>query len=91
MLRFYRSLITLRRQVPDLSDPRLDQITIEQGDNHLLVRRGRHLIVANFGSAPVRVDAQDRFVLFATDLDLVVADGFLDLPGQAGVVLATKP
>ncbi len=90
MLRFYRSLITLRRQVPDLSDPRLDQIKIEQGDNHLLVRRGRHLVAANFGSAPVRVDARDRFVLFATDLDLAVADGFVDLPGQTGAVLALR-
>ncbi len=63
MLDFYRRLIALRKELPELSDPRLDLVSVEVlpadgsagGDSaaagrepeYVLVRRGRYLLVAN--------------------------------------------
>ncbi|PWR05239.1 malto-oligosyltrehalose trehalohydrolase, partial [Micromonospora acroterricola] len=47
MLAFYQRLIALRRSLPDLSDPRLHAVSVQHGDQFLLMRRGDTLVVAN--------------------------------------------
>ncbi|RLP85163.1 malto-oligosyltrehalose trehalohydrolase, partial [Micromonospora sp. CV4] len=47
MLAFYQRLIALRRSLPDLSDPRLHAVSVQHGDQFLLMRRGETLVVAN--------------------------------------------
>ncbi|MEK8105768.1 DUF3459 domain-containing protein [Micromonospora sp. M12] len=43
MLAFYQRLIALRRSRPDLSDPRLNAVSVQHGDQFLVMRRGTRL------------------------------------------------
>jgi maltooligosyltrehalose trehalohydrolase len=51
LLAWYRRLIALRRQVPALTDPRLDRVRTEcdPGGGWLIVRRGPVMVAANLG------------------------------------------
>jgi maltooligosyltrehalose trehalohydrolase len=48
---WYRSLLALRRERAELTDPRLDQVRVEysEDDRWLVVHRGALRVVANFG------------------------------------------
>ena len=54
LLDWHRRLIALRRQLPALTDPRLDRIQTEfdQEARWLIVRRGPVTVAANLGSGP---------------------------------------
>jgi maltooligosyltrehalose trehalohydrolase len=53
-----RRLLQIRRDHPDLADPRFDHgsATSDRNDGWLLVERGQMVIAANFGSEPTKVD-----------------------------------
>ncbi len=67
LLRWYRTLIALRRDRPDLGDPRLDlvEVTHDVEAQTVLVRRGAHLVVVNLA-------AEQRTVGFDVDYDVTV-------------------
>jgi maltooligosyltrehalose trehalohydrolase len=55
LLAWYRRLIALRRDLPALSDPRLDHqhVTCDQAGQWLMVRRGPCLVTVNLAPDPV--------------------------------------
>ncbi len=55
LIGWYRALIALRRSCPELTDPRLTEVSVEQGDSWIVLHRGGLRVVANLGSAPVRL------------------------------------
>ncbi|MFG1928377.1 malto-oligosyltrehalose trehalohydrolase [Cryptosporangium sp. NPDC048952] len=69
LLDVYRRLIALRRQVSDLTDPRLDRVSVDYDEDArwLVVRRGDHVVAANFGAEPREVPIQVAEVLFGDE------------------------
>jgi len=57
LLDWYRSLLSLRRARPELTDPRLDRVRVgyDEDARWLLVRRGPLRIAANLGAAGVQI------------------------------------
>ncbi|GAA3397110.1 malto-oligosyltrehalose trehalohydrolase [Cryptosporangium minutisporangium] len=69
VLDVYRRLIALRREVSDLTDPRLDRVAVlyDEDARWMVVRRGeRHAVAVNLGSAAraVSLPASVEAVLF---------------------------
>ncbi|TDV53673.1 malto-oligosyltrehalose trehalohydrolase [Actinophytocola oryzae] len=60
----YRELISLRRRHPELSDPRMDQFTVTQGDGWLVLHRGALRVLVNLGKTAAEIDVAVREVLF---------------------------
>jgi maltooligosyltrehalose trehalohydrolase len=58
-LAFYRALVQLRRQTPELLDGRRDlaRVTFDERERWLRVQRGRVCLIVNFGQNPVDVPA----------------------------------
>ncbi len=52
LLAWYAGLLALRRERPDLRDPRLDQVEVSHDEDAgtVLVRRGRHLVLVNLST-----------------------------------------
>ncbi len=75
LLQWYADLIRLRRQHPDLRDPRLDHVHVSHDDEAetVVVHRGHHLVVANLAN-------ESRVIGFSATS-----------PGEAQVVLAWEP
>jgi maltooligosyltrehalose trehalohydrolase len=88
VLTVYRELIALRRRVPDLCDPRLDAVVVETSDAHMVIRRGRCVVVANFGPDPLTADiaGPSRQVLFATSPNITPGT-VVRVPGASAAVL----
>lgn len=57
VLHIYRELIALRRRHPELSDPRLDTLTVDVDDQArtLVLHRGELRVVVNLGDQPATV------------------------------------
>jgi maltooligosyltrehalose trehalohydrolase len=101
LLAWHRRLLALRREEPDLADPRLFAPHTEPlaGPGWLLVRRGRCAVAANFGAEPVDLPLPAAWVpAGAADQPRVLAawpdaeppktgDGLLRLPGRAAAVV----
>ncbi|MBO2452029.1 malto-oligosyltrehalose trehalohydrolase [Actinomadura barringtoniae] len=65
LLEWHRALISLRRAWPELTDPRLTEVSAdydEQG-RWLVLRRGRLSVAANLGPTSVRLPIPGRLVL----------------------------
>jgi malto-oligosyltrehalose trehalohydrolase len=82
LLDWYRALIALRRAVPELTDPRLTEVTAEHGDSWIVLYRGSVRIAANFGTEPIRLP--DGELLVASTAGVHPGGG---LPGEAFAVL----
>jgi maltooligosyltrehalose trehalohydrolase len=93
MLRWYRQLIALRRNVAALSDPRLDQhrVTCDEAGGWLLVQRGPYLVAANLASRPARVPVPDGCsCIAATGPSVHLAEGGVRLgPDEAAILRRT--
>jgi maltooligosyltrehalose trehalohydrolase len=87
MLAVYRSLIALRKRIPDLSDPRLDRVHVVHDDGVLLITRGAHAVVANLTGDPRTVPLSAECVLFATDDTALLQSGSLTLPAESAAIL----
>jgi maltooligosyltrehalose trehalohydrolase len=89
LLTVYRELIALRRRYPDLSDPRLDRVDVTYGEHHVVISRGRCLVIANFGARPVAVDLPTIGVetLYATSDDTKTNSTSIRLPAEAAAVV----
>jgi len=93
LLGWYRELIALRRGRPELTDPRLDRVTVDfdEGAQWLVVRRGRLRIVASLGQCPLRVPLgrPGRALLAASIPGIAVDQDTVAMPGAAFAVIET--
>jgi maltooligosyltrehalose trehalohydrolase len=92
ILELYRKLIALRRGVPDLTDPWLHQVEVWSGDQHVVIRRGSHAVVANLAGVEQTVSVRSpvRSVLLATEPGVVVQRDRLVLPPESAAVIAVR-
>ncbi|WP_405107442.1 malto-oligosyltrehalose trehalohydrolase [Micromonospora sp. NBC_01405] len=90
MYDFHRRLIALRKSRADLSDPRLDRVDVRHGDQFLLLRRGKTLVVANLAAKPQRITlpGMARRVLLATGEGVTVTRDRIDLPAETAAIVA---
>jgi maltooligosyltrehalose trehalohydrolase len=91
LLRIYRELIALRRRRPELSDPRLDALTIDVDDQArtLVLHRGALRVVVNLSAQPatVALDGAPTEVLLSSD-QATPAQRAVQLGGEAFAVVA---
>ncbi|MEU9886623.1 malto-oligosyltrehalose trehalohydrolase [Sphaerisporangium sp. NPDC051011] len=85
VLDWYRALIRLRRDHPDLADPRLDRVSAEfsEDDRWIVVTRGSLRVAANLGGAPVTLPIAVAEVLLASDEKVTAHDASLTLPPRS--------
>jgi maltooligosyltrehalose trehalohydrolase len=90
LLAAYRRLADLRRTHPDLTDPAFasTSCTIDEESRVFRMRRGRLLVMVNFGDEPASVPVgDDGELLFGTGPGVGVDQGLLVLPGHAGALV----
>ncbi|KZS60074.1 malto-oligosyltrehalose trehalohydrolase [Mycobacterium pseudokansasii] len=79
--RFYRDLIALRRNDPDMADPWLEHLIVDYDEDGrwIIVRRGRLRVACNLGAEPVPVPVTGQVVLAwgepAVDADHTALEG----------------
>ncbi|MFC5925046.1 malto-oligosyltrehalose trehalohydrolase [Micromonospora vulcania] len=90
MLAFYQRLIGLRRSLPDLSDPRMHAVSVQHGDQFLLMRRGETLVVANLAGRGqgVSLPGVVRRVLLASGEGVTVMRDRIQLPAETAAIVA---
>ena len=90
MLSFYQRLIALRRSLPDLSDPRMNAVSVQHGDQFLVMRRGDTLVVANLAGRGqgVSLPGVARRVLLATGEGVTVMRDRIELPAETAAIVA---
>ncbi|MEU4681214.1 malto-oligosyltrehalose trehalohydrolase [Micromonospora sp. NPDC023737] len=90
MLEFYRRLIALRKSRPDLSDPRLNAVSVQHGDQFLVMRRGNTLVAANLAARAqgISLPGMARQVLLATGEGVTVMRDRIQLPAEAAAIVA---
>ncbi|MFC3502320.1 malto-oligosyltrehalose trehalohydrolase [Micromonospora krabiensis] len=90
MLEFYRRLIALRKSRPDLSDPRLTEVSVQSGDQFLVMRRGDTLVVANLAGRGqgISLPGMARRVLLATGEGVTVMRDRIQLPAETAAIVA---
>ncbi len=92
ILQWYRQLITLRKQAPDLKDGRMDRVRTrwDASARWLVIERGRYLLVCNLGEArqlvPIANSKAGCFVLCSTNGIECRTDGLLLPPDSAAVM-----
>ena len=93
MYRFYRRLIALRQAIPELTDPRLDEVRVDTGADWLTVHRGQYRIAVNLAGRRRAVPLAGVPV----DVPLATAPGFVyarhevQLPPHAGAIVRCLP
>ncbi|MBO4209858.1 malto-oligosyltrehalose trehalohydrolase [Micromonospora echinofusca] len=88
-LDLYQRLIALRRRRPDLTDSRLDLVDVRYGDQFVVVRRGRCLVVANLAGKPQRINLPGvvRSVLLTTSTGVTVMRDGIELPAESAAIV----
>jgi maltooligosyltrehalose trehalohydrolase len=94
MLVLYRTLLALRRQHPDLADPRLDRVMIDFDETArwLTVHRGGFDVVANLADhaqpVPTRLlPNRSGAVIFGTEPGLHTEGLRISMPAQSAAIL----
>ena len=92
ILDVYRRLIALRRSRADLSDPWLDKVDVEHGDQYVMMRRGHCVVAANLAPVPqtFSLRAVPSKVLLATEPGVVLRRDRAELPPESAVVVAFR-
>jgi maltooligosyltrehalose trehalohydrolase len=96
ILTWYKSLITLRRELKDLVDPRRESISVayDESARWLLERRGHCFLAFNFARERRMVhipnDASDAEIVLTSKGDVRLGTGMIDLPPRSVVILAPK-
>ncbi|MGZ0202222.1 malto-oligosyltrehalose trehalohydrolase [Streptomyces sp. RM1] len=93
VLDWYRRLIALRREQPDLTDPDLadTKVAYDEEARWLAFRRGDVRVAVNLGEDPAAIPLGTRPAVVLAAWEPVAApgpDGLLQLPGESCVVLA---
>ncbi|WP_316043557.1 DUF3459 domain-containing protein [Actinomadura sp. CNU-125] len=99
LLDWHRSLIALRRAIPDLNDPRLSETRVEtreDGEYRLVtIRRGRIRLVANLADRSAEIATPASRLVLASDQDVKLetdssgdsSTSLLSLPAASAAVL----
>ncbi|GAA1524734.1 malto-oligosyltrehalose trehalohydrolase [Streptomyces albidochromogenes] len=93
VLAWYRELIALRRERPDLADPDLAAVKVayDEGARWLAYRRGDIRVAVNLSKEPVTIglgrNGLSRVLAAWEPVDAPGTDGLLRLPAESGVVL----
>jgi maltooligosyltrehalose trehalohydrolase len=90
MLSFYQRLIALRKSRADLSDPRLGEVSVQHGDQFLVMRRGETLVVANLAGRGqgISLPGVVRRVLLASGEGVTVMRDRIELPAETAAIVA---
>jgi maltooligosyltrehalose trehalohydrolase len=90
ILAVYRQLVTLRRELPELTDPSFAHVRCTVEDSGLFtMRRGDVVVLVNFGSEPARVEVGAGLDLrFETESGVKLDGTTVSLPAHAGALLA---
>jgi maltooligosyltrehalose trehalohydrolase len=89
LLETYRTLLRLRRDIPELADPALDQVATEFDDDErwLVVHRGGYRVVANFGKERRTFPLPAARLIYATGDAVQVSAANVELPPQSAVIV----
>lgn len=91
VLDFYRRMLALRRDRPELTDPRLDRVRVhyDETDRWIVVHRGRLAVVCNIAARhqEVPVDGAPVGVLLASEPGFIFGDRRVRLAGESVLVL----
>jgi len=91
---WYRELIALRRSRPELTDPRLDRVHADFGEDArwIMVRRGRLRIAANLGPKAVRLPLGQPgiAVLAASSAGVAIKQDTVAIPPSSFAVIETR-
>jgi maltooligosyltrehalose trehalohydrolase len=89
LLDWYRALIALRRARPELTDPRLTEVSVDFDETArwLVMTRGALRVAANLGTEPVRLPAQAGGLLLASEPAVRLDSTGLALPGVSVAIL----
>jgi maltooligosyltrehalose trehalohydrolase len=89
MLSLYRELLALRRTVPDLSDPRLDQVQVDFDEQArwLIVHRGSVRVVVNLADTDQVIASGGTELLLATDSAAVLSADQVHLPARSAAIV----
>ncbi|HEV3225625.1 MAG TPA: DUF3459 domain-containing protein, partial [Acidimicrobiales bacterium] len=92
MLDWYRRVIALRRERPELSDPRPGATAVDELDSEaaMVMWRGDTAIAVNIGDHSLRLaldTAPDRRVLLASDAEARLVDGSIVLPAHSVAIV----
>jgi maltooligosyltrehalose trehalohydrolase len=89
----YRDLIALRREQSALTDPRLDEVSIEFDDDSrvFVINRGELSILINFGADPATlpVVGEVPLLLLKTQEGVSLSADDLRLPGHSAAILGS--
>jgi maltooligosyltrehalose trehalohydrolase len=91
MLAWHRTLLALRRRLPDLTDSRLErvQVSFSEEDQWLRVRRGAVELVANLAPQPAEFHVGERATLeLGSDPDVSLGGRSLKLPAESVAILS---
>ena len=91
LLALYRDLATLRRTVPELTDPRFSELEVQfdESARWFVLRRGEVFVAVNFAEDSVslpQVSATE--VLLATDAGAIASRDGVTLPGHSALIVA---
>jgi maltooligosyltrehalose trehalohydrolase len=89
MLSLYRELLRLRRELPDLANPRLDLVHVDFDEDArwVIVHRGALVVAANVGDQPQVLPIGGSRVWLATDPETTLEVDQLTLPGQSAAII----
>lgn len=91
ILQVYRELAALRRELPDLTDPDLRQVSVDVDEDArwLIVRRGRLTVAVNFGDDPAELDLGHpaHRMRWTTPAGAELEAGVLRLPAHGGCLV----
>jgi malto-oligosyltrehalose trehalohydrolase len=90
LLDWYRALIALRRTRPELTDPRLTEVTVDFDETArwLVLTRGALCVAANLGAEPVRLPAPaTAALLLGSEPAVRLDEAGLALPGASMAIL----
>lgn len=90
LVSLYRSLARLRREHPDLADPRFARTACEYDEaaGWFVMRRGATSVAVNFAPTPVTLALSGQLLL-ATDAAVTVAEGSVVLPGHSAAIVGS--
>jgi len=93
ILEVYRTLASLRRRLPELTDPDMRRTRCTVEGSAFVMRRGDVVVVANFGDSAATVDlgSVPLDLLWSTPTPVELRGGTVVLPPHAGAVLAPLP
>lgn len=93
ILDFYRQLIALRKERPELSDPRLNLVQVTYDNDQVIVHRGILRVVCNLDTEPatIELDRELVTVLLSSDESARFADRSLVLASESVAIVELAP